>query len=197
MSLSRLAWQPGCQPPAAAALLVPPRPLCGRHQKRQRQQNLLAPTRHLALRCAARLTSSRDSIDEEQVEQQQNGRAAAAPNGRRRAPASPPGVLQQAQRLRSPDQAAAAAGGGVPPPAGAACEQQLPWAAGGPPRQLSIAQLQKLTELHVEDAYALGVVESGPELAACLGTDLRDGLREGPVRLAGVGGGDGVALLGR
>ncbi|PSC68202.1 calcium-translocating P-type PMCA-type [Micractinium conductrix] len=126
----------------------------------------------------------RDSIDEEQVEQQQNGRAAAAPNGRRRAPASPPGVLQQAQRLRSPDQAAAAAGGGVPPPAGAACEQQLPWAAGGPPRQLSIAQLQKLTELHVEDAYALGVVESGPELAACLGTDLRDGLREGPEVLA-------------
>lgn len=49
------------------------------------------------------------------------------------------------------------------------------------PHQLTLKQLQALTELHVEDAYACGVVGSAAELAECLGTDLRDGLCEDQV----------------
>jgi hypothetical protein len=43
---------------------------------------------------------------------------------------------------------------------------------------LSIRQLQLLTELHVDDAYALGVAGSAAELADLLGSSLRDGLCE-------------------
>lgn len=118
--------------------------------------------RRRSLRCTARLTSSRDSLDEEQLEGllpqgHQNGRPSAAAGSRDTA-------------------AAAAAASPLAPPQ---CAVDVPacgeaWQA----RQLSIKELQKLTELHIEDAYRCGVVSCAPELAACLGTNLSDGLCE-------------------
>ena len=69
---------------------------------------------------------------------------------------------------------------------------------GQPPQQqkqerdlLSVQQLQALTELHREDAYACGVVASAAELAERLGTSLQDGLCEDEV---GEGGGERARL---
>ena len=143
--------------------------------------------RQWELPCAARMTSSRGSIDEDQLEAQReeggkqrlaggssrNGNGLAVPPAAAAAAQQQPvGQQQQQQQVQQP-------GGersqpGEPPPG-----QDEGGSAVLHP--LSIKQLQALTELHVEDAYACGIVGSAAELAACLGTDLRDGLCEDQV----------------
>lgn len=148
------------------------------------------------LRCTARITSSRDSLDEEQLEQQAAaGRQAV--NGRPRAPDAAPAALQQAaaarqsrleeqQQQRQQQRQQQQQQQQQPQLQQPAAQAALPAGSAGQasPRQLSVQELQQLTELHVEDAYALGVVGSATELAKCLSTDLRDGLTESPVRAA-------------
>lgn len=59
--------------------------------------------------------------------------------------------------------------------------------SGGSTEPLTLKQLQALTELDTEDAYAAGVVASAAELAERLGSDLHDGLCETQVRMDGRG----------
>ena len=124
------------------------------------------------LSCTARLTSSRDSLDEEQLE---GLLALTPPNG------------------SNGSKSAAAGAGAVDPCPQLQCDlgsQQArivhecrdSWQA----RPLSIRDLQQLTQLHVEDAYQCGVVGCAPELAACLGSSLQDGLSESEASFAGL-----------
>lgn len=157
--LSHAAWRwgrPGFGPPAAVHPRLP----------------LRLPARRF-LRCAARLVSSRDSLDEELLECScSNQQAGSKSNGRAAVPPpEPPSLQQQAAVQRQGEQQ----------------QQQLssPPLPPEPPeqaRQLTLKELQALTELHVEDAYAVGVVGSSAELAACIRSDLRDGLCETQVR---------------
>lgn len=158
----------------------------------------------LQLPCAARMTSSRGSIDEDQLELQRGGlgegsqqqlAASSSPNGSGRgAPPGPPtaAAQQQEQQQQQPALGSGPQQGrqpgaeqsqqrGEPPPG----DDYDGGGSGGVPQPhpLTLKQLQALTELHVEDAYACGVVGSAAELVTCLGTDLQDGLCEDQVRL--------------
>lgn len=117
------------------------------------------------LRCSARLTSSRDSLDDDACQQQLSQPGSTATQQRRlEEPASPLPSAVARRRDAAPSLAAAANG-----------LQQGTTAA---PRELSVSELQRLTQLHSVDAYNCGVVASPEDLAACLGTDLARGLCE-------------------
>ena len=170
----RAAW-PGGRPGllgAVAAAAAAARPRVGGGARRP-------------LRCTARLASSRDSIDEELADAGSPQQTAGTTNGRtptaaleqqaaseRRAPPAPSQPRQQQPQQQQQQQP-----GGSEPGNGSG-----PPGSGGGAGQLSVRELQALTELHVEDSYAVGVVGSAQELADRLGTDLRDGLSEAPVR---------------
>lgn len=162
--------------------------------------------RALRLPCSARVTSSRGSLDEDQLDldlqcgcpdegSPQQLAAARSPNGSGRGgslvPPAPPAPLppqrlqdvqqqQRDQQQQQDEQQQQQTGLQAQPP-----RPGEPTPGGGngtPPRLLTLKQLQALTELHVEDAYACGIVGSAAELAECLGTDLQDGLCEDQVR---------------
>jgi hypothetical protein len=120
------------------------------------------------LPCTARLTSSRDSIDEEQLLAHPE-----LPLLSQSTPASPPYQQQQQQQQQRTT---------TPPSSN---ERGSGTDKTGLPAQLSIRDLQQLTELHVADVYRCGVVGSPQELAAALGASPWDGLCEGQVRAGG------------
>ena len=150
-SLTRLRAEWQARPAALAPASVPPRRQAAALGGRQQQ------------RCTARLTSSRDSLDEELLERQQQLQQEKQLDSRQQVEPGP--ANQRRQPLQQQPRQRLGAPGEQPG------EQQF----------VSIRQLQLLTELHVEDAYALGVAGSAAELAGLLGSSLRDGLCESQV----------------